>query len=437
MAAIEPELAALGAHLATRRDAIMDAWRQALRRDPALTTGDSLPRAQLNDHIPALLLTFEKRLAGGCSTAAGLPGSQESNQAAAHGLHRWQQGYDLREVARELGRLNECMVAELDACVGTQPARSPAAMTAARSAWAELCGISIGESTAQYFRLQQSEAAGHMGDLEQALEQIRELEKERADLWHQAAHDLRGNLGVVVSATAILGRPAAPEATRTKFLGVLERNVKSLHHLLDDVMDLARLQAGRERRQLAAIDAGALLRELCEGLEPHAAQKNLTLRFDGPLPFMVEGDTVKIRRMTQNLVLNAVKYTVQGGVAVTWGDSDAGDDKRWMVRVQDTGPGFQGGPSAPLAGVLEDATGLARESEAAARNGTVSMASAMPHAAPDRRREPRPLQLEPGEGIGLSIVKRLAELLDASIEMEPGAQGGTIFRIFLPRRYAG
>ena len=435
MSATGPELAALAAHLASRRDAIMGAWRHALKRDPALTTGDSLPRAQLNDHIPALLVTFEKRLVNGAAPDRGQAGSVENNQAAAHGLHRWQQGYDLREVARELGRLNECMVAELDAYARAQPLPGPDAMATARGAWAELCGISIGESTAQYFRLQQREAAGHIGDLEQALVQIHELEKERAALWHQAAHDLRGNLGVLVNATAVLGRPA-PDDMRVKFLGVLERNVKSLHHLLDDVMDLSRLQAGKERRLLAGVDVGTQLRELCEGLEANASQRNLFLRFEGPAPFMVEGDIVKIRRMTQNLVSNAIRYTVTGGVTVTWGDSVPGDGKRWVVGVQDTGPGFRAGPGSPLAGGLQDATDLARESEADGKSGNVSLADASPNAMPEQRKVDQPQHLEPGEGIGLSIVKRLAELLDASIEMESSAQTGTLFRIFLPRQYA-
>ena len=434
--AIKPEFAALATHFAARRDAIIGAWLQAIHSDPALTTGASLPRAQLNDHIPALLLTFEKRLASGAVPDRGQASPEENNQAAAHGLHRWQQGYDLREVARELGRLNECMVAELDAYARAQPLPGADAMAAARACWAELCGISIGESTAQYFRLQEREAAGHIGDLERALAQIHELEKERAELWHQAAHDLRGNLGVLVSATAVLGRPA-PDAMRAKFLNVLERNVTSLHHLLEDVMDLSRLQAGKERRSVSSIDVGTELRELCDGLEPQASQRKLFLRCDGPVPFMVEGDSVKIRRMTQNLVLNAIKYTVTGGVTVTWGDSAAGDNKRWVVGVRDTGPGFKTGPGSPLAGGLKDATNLARESDADGTSGNVSLADASPHAMPERRQVDRPLQLAPGEGIGLSIVKRLAELLDASIEMESSAEVGTLFRLFLPRQYAG
>ena len=61
------QLAALASHMAERRTAIMDAWRGTVTADPHLTTGASLPRAQLHDHIPALLEDYERRL-----TAAGV-----------------------------------------------------------------------------------------------------------------------------------------------------------------------------------------------------------------------------------------------------------------------------------------------------------------------------------------------------------------------------
>jgi len=100
----DPTLAALSVHLAGRRAAILSAWRTAVVSDPALKSGASLPRAQLNDHIPALLLDYEQRLASiDSADLAGL-GQTQRGDAAAHGLHRWQQGFDLEEVTREIHR---------------------------------------------------------------------------------------------------------------------------------------------------------------------------------------------------------------------------------------------------------------------------------------------------------------------------------------------
>ena len=87
-------------------------WQRAVKRDPDLNQGDSLPRSELFDHIPALLSAFEHSLR---QTAAPVQPAIAQAPAAAHGLQRWQQGYELREVTRELGQLNRCVIVELDA----------------------------------------------------------------------------------------------------------------------------------------------------------------------------------------------------------------------------------------------------------------------------------------------------------------------------------
>lgn len=396
-----------------------------------LTTAHSLPRNQLDDHIPGLLQAYELRLDPGI-LAPQAAVAEQNEQAIAHGLHRWQQGYDLEEVSRELGRLNEAVVVQLEEYARERPELEPQVMATARWIWAEMSSVESSKSIAEYFRLRQVEAAGHMKDLEQALEKIRELEQERADLWHQAAHDLRGNLGVVMTATAGLSKVGATQPVQERFLRVLDRNVASLHHLLDDVMELARLQAGRETRRIAEVDVAASLTELVDGLHGYAEQRGLFLRQDGPTPFVVEVDAVKVRRLVQNLVINAVKYTKQGGVTVSWGDSASNDVKRWMVSVQDTGPGFAAGPGTPLVGALEQAT-VEAAGQATGEGGDAGVtADSQPSAVPA---SPQTVRQEQSEGIGLSIVKRLAELLDATVEVESDTTG-TTFRVLLPRRYA-
>jgi signal transduction histidine kinase len=265
---------------------------------------------------------------------------------------------------------------------------------------------------------------------------VRELERQRAELWQQAAHDLRGNLGVVANATAGLSRGDIPEPTRSNFLRLLQKNMASLHSMLDDVTSLARLQAGQEQLQVKPFDAASLLTELCENLQPLAVEHRLFLRTEGPTALQVEGDPVKTRRIAQNLLINALKYTQRGGVMVSWGDSRKNDADRWMLCIQDTGPGFHAGPGAPLAAALEEATEEARHVEQRAHNRThrqeTEELDPSPSSLPDRR----PVHQEQGEGIGLSIVKRLCELLDASVELESRPHEGTLCRVVLPRRYS-
>jgi len=165
-----------------------------------------------------------------------------------------------------------------------------------------------------------------------------------------------------------------------------------------------------------------------------AEEQGLFLKADGPDTLPIEGDAVKTQRIAQNLLLNALKYTPKGGVTVSWGDSRQNDVQRWMLCVTDTGPGFHAGPGAPMAGALEDATEEARQVEETARTGIP--ASADDPASPDSATtDTRQLHQERGEGIGLSIVKRLCELLDASMEMDSKPGEGTELRIVFPRRY--
>jgi signal transduction histidine kinase len=419
---VQQELAALAQHLRSRRDAILQAWQNAIKRDPTLTTGDSLPRVQLFDHIPSMLATFERALQQSPENAeeAGGAGQQP---AAAHGLQRWRQGYDLREVTRELGKLNECVIAELDGFTLANPGISHAAVATARRIWAAMCSIGIEESVGQFFELQKQEAAGHVKDLESALSEIQALEQRRGDLWRQAAHDLRGNLGVVANATVGLTHDGLHESSRDDFVRILMRSVTSLHHLLDDVTSLARLQAGREHRRVEPLDVTPIMQQLCEGIRPLAQQRRLFLRCEGPPGFAADGDAVKIRRVAQNLILNAVKYTEEGGITVSWGDSEGGDPMRWVLRVQDTGPGLHTEAGSPLVQALDVNSDTPQELERGKQDAPLTPAS---KAAPD----------ETGEGIGLSIVKRLCDMLDATIEIQSVPNAGTTFHIRFPRQYS-
>jgi signal transduction histidine kinase len=432
MDSMHTELALLGTHLSGRQDAILRAWQGAINRDPTLTTGDALPRVQLLDHIPAILAIFvhELRSAAGAAPSDDPVASAEQageGPATAHGLQRWRQGYDLREVTRELGKLNECVIAELDSYTEAHPQVSHATTAAARRIWSALASTAVEQSVGQYFELEQREAAGHLEDLETALNDVQQMEEQRAELWRQAAHDLRGNLGVVANATVALTHTSLQESSRDNFVRILMRNVTSLHHLLEDVTSLARLQAGQEQRRIEPLDVSPIMQQLCEGIRPLAQQHHLFLRCDGPPGFATEGDAIKIRRIAQNLVLNAVKFTREGGITVSWGDSDANDPKRWMLVIQDTGPGLPFNGSAPLA------TALASKPQTnAAHGGRVPSPSAgdAKAASSHTPREPA------GEGIGLSIVKRLCDILNATVEVKSELGAGTTFQIRFPRQYS-
>ncbi len=428
---LSAQLVMLTAHLASRRKVILQAWRSAIGADPQLTTARALSRGQLNDHIPQVLDAFEHKL-------RSRPGGQEAQAAdrltkkeeVKHGLHRWQQGYRLPELMREWGHLQLCLFDELDAFAAAHPEIERNTMVEVAREMISLVNEAVSESCNQYERMQQAEARGRMSDLEGALASINEIERRRASLIREAVHDLSGNVFGVTLAAKVLGTADIAEAEREEFSLLLQQGVQSVSAMLFDLTELARLESGKETRTISEFDAGALVTELGDANRPVADSRGLFLKVEGPSQLVVDGDPSKMRRLLQNLLLNALKYTERGGVIVSLGV----EEESWWLMIKDTGPGLQAGPNAPLVVGLKEATASARESDekAAAIQGDVSRV-----LVPAAGSSPvvRASVAQPGEGIGLSIVKRLCELLDASLEVASSAESGTTFRVVFPRHY--
>lgn len=239
---------------------------------------------------------------------------------------------------------------------------------------------------------------------------------------------------MVSGASIVLDRKNVTDGTRHEFSDLLNWGVASLHEMLNDLMSLARLDAGLEQRKVAPFDAGVLLREFCETSLPLANERGLFLKMEGPTSLPVHGDRAKTQRILQNLLLNALKYTLLGGVKVIWGSVESHDARDWMFCVQDTGPGLEEGQSAPMARQLYEATQTSHAGdEIHAQEKSVADLDHAPTVP--AQSNPLPVSQQPGEGVGLSIVKRLCELLDASLELETSPGEGSTFRVVLPQRY--
>jgi signal transduction histidine kinase len=425
-------LAALAAHLRVQREAILADWRRAVDADPQLTTASALSRAQFIDHIPEVLDTFEQQLCAKSYPEQRAALEEQKDGAAAHGLQRWQQGYNQRETARDWGHLQLCLLAEIDAFEDNLAAAGRRAMLIARRALARLVSDGVSESASQYAQMRQAEAATQVAELELALKSLTALQEQRAGVWREAAHDLRGSVGILHSASTVLDREGAPEAVRRQSLQILKRGVQSLHELLSDLADLARIEAGHDRLALETFDVSATLRHLCESLREVANERNLFLRVIGPGTLDVHGDRIKIVRVAQNLLLNALRYTSTGGVTLEWEEHGTAARPQWRMSVIDSGPGITQTSSAPIAQALEEAT---RATQRLAGEPTA------PEVQPDSDPRGAGVAADPrqkighGEGIGLTIVKRLCEVLEASLELESRHEG-TTFRVTLPRQYA-
>lgn len=417
--------------LAARRDAILLAWRKMARADPEQTTGRSLTIGQFLDHIPQILDAFEIKLRsrpGGADARAAEVDKKE--EGGKHGLHRWQQGYRMKELINECGHLQFCVFEELGRIAAAHPEVEHATFVEANRQLLQLINDTITESAAQYERMQQAEAASRVGDLMGALAHVNEIEKRRASLLHQAVHDLNSDvLGVSMAATQV-SRTDTKETGRLESSAFLQRAVQGLKAMLGELMDLARLEAGKEDRKIADFDMGVLITDLCDSNQPFAHERGLFLKMKGPAQLCVEGDAEKVRRVAQNLLVNALKYTASGGVTVSWSE----EKENWWLMVKDTGPGMLAESGASMAVGLQEATASAKESDEKSAEIKGEASHVLPPPA-ESVAPTTPSQHQPGEGIGLSIVKRLCELLDASLEFTSSAEVGTTFRVVFPRRY--
>lgn len=432
------QCAALAAELLSRRDVILDAWRAAGDDSRERSIASSLSRAQFNDHIPAVLDCLAHTIEALPGVEDAMAGELQTQKLCEHGLQRWQQGYQLRELIREWGHLQICVAKELERYAVRHPDLEPGVMPSVRLAWTLLCASGVTESATQYWHRHQTESAGHVSDLERALSALQTLERSRAEAWRRAAHDLRGSVTVVKGATTLLSGSGGgngsdlPEPVRVEVADMLSKSVSSLHEMLNDLLSLARLEAGHEVRDLTTFDAAAVLRDLCSATQAAATERGLFLKSDGPETLPVQGDKTKVVRIVQNLLLNALKYTQRGGVSVTWGVDRSRDTDRWTFSVEDTGPGIDENSAAPFAQELVSATVAADDTRASGTDRRHGMESAttLPSAS-----ETLPEAQQPGEGVGLSIVKRLCELLEAGLELATSPGRGSTFRVILPRHY--
>lgn len=429
------EFARVAAHLKARRPQILTQWHRKVADDPGVGAASSLARVQFIDHIPRILDAFDRALTARSRQGEAAAEADELAGAAEHGEHRWLHGYNSRETLREWGHLHMSMLGELESFALGETDIDAAVVSEARIVLAQLFVDCMVESASSHAELDRAEAAGRLRDLERVLEQLRSVERERSELWREAAHDLRGNVGAVKLAANALGHAVAtPELPA--FVSLVRRSADSLDTLLNDLIELARLEAGREQRNVVRFNARTEISELCDSLQPLAASRKLFLKFEAPVALVVDGDAVKVRRIAQNLILNALKYTERGGVVVSCADVAAGEVARWALTVGDTGVGLDASLMAPLAQALSTAT---KEAHAVAREsakGPAAVELSTVRTLPSASVPVRTASEQPSEGVGLSIVKRLCELLDASMELETKPGSGTTFRIVFPRQYS-
>ncbi len=234
------------------------------------------------------------------------------------------------------------------------------------------------------------------------IQQLTELNSEKDRLMQIVSHDLRSPVGGIKGLAQILfeGEEAQmPEMVR-EFAGIIVQTTDTLLNLVNDLLDIAKLESGKFRLNLTEFDIVKTIKNTVRLQEKVAEKKGLSLVVDTyDITLKVTADEPKTIQMLNNLISNAIKFTPKDGTVKL--SLLLKNDTTFVVKVSDTGVGI---PTNHLPNIFEK---FGKHQ----RNGTSG---------------------EKGTGLGMPIVKRFVELFGGTIDVLSTVGVGTTFTIEIP-----
>jgi two-component system phosphate regulon sensor histidine kinase PhoR len=173
---------------------------------------------------------------------------------------------------------------------------------------------------------------------------LRRVEEMRADFVANASHELRTPLAALSGFIDTLQGPAKDDAkARERFLGIMHTQATRMARLIDDLLSLSRVELSAHVRPDALVDIVPIIRQVADGLEPLARERQVAVEIDLPeTPVTIPGDRWELLRVFENLIENALKYGASGGrIVVSMASAVSGEGApEIQVKVRDFGPGI-------------------------------------------------------------------------------------------------
>lgn len=230
-------------------------------------------------------------------------------------------------------------------------------------------------------------------------EKTKELDELKTQFFANVSHELRTPLTLILGPVANILAKGGLDGGMRRDMQVVERNARQLYRHVSDLLDVAKLEAGRTVMRFSQADLARLARVSASNFEVLAAEKNIRFTVDAPEELAAQIDVEKCQRVLLNLLSNAFKFTPDGGTITVGLKSE--NDRTATIQVADNGPGI---PANLQKAVFERFRQV--EGGAQRRYG--------------------------GTGLGLSIVKNFVELHNGTIGISDNPGGGTVFTVTLP-----
>ncbi|ATD63286.1 hybrid sensor histidine kinase/response regulator [Janthinobacterium svalbardensis] len=237
------------------------------------------------------------------------------------------------------------------------------------------------------------------GELAMAMEEARSANYAKSAFLSSMSHELRTPLNAILGFAQILSSDRLPSTLEQKkeFAGHILKSGRHLLTLINEILDLAKVESGTVSLSLEPVGLDAILQECRDMIAPLASQRGIGMAFPDACPLNVLADRTRLKQILLNLLSNALKYNrEQGQVAIECAPHAGG---RVRISVRDTGVGLD---AEQLALLFQPFNRLGQE------GGT-----------------------EEGSGIGLVVTKRLVELMDGNIGVSSAPGEGSIFWIEL------